>query len=41
MVQDYHVDFIFRDIKRVEDVIADCLAGRVASHYHAGHPHAF
>ena len=41
VVQDYHVDFIFRDIKRVEDVIADCLTGRVTSHYHAGHPHAF
>lgn len=41
VVQGYHVDFIFRDIKRVEDVIANCLAGMVTSHYHAGHPHAF
>lgn len=41
VVQGYHVDFIFRDIKRVSQVIDDCLEGKVSSHYHAGHPHAF
>lgn len=40
-VQGYHVDFIFRDIHRVEKVIDDCLSGHVSSHYHAGHPHAY
>src|SRR5690606_35771854 len=37
----YHVDFIFRDINRVEQVIEECLAGNVSTHYHTGHPHAY
>ena len=37
----FHVDFILRDIRRVEKVIADCLEGKVTAHYHAGHPHAY
>ncbi|NLM97131.1 MAG: nucleotidyltransferase domain-containing protein [Halanaerobiaceae bacterium] len=41
VVDGYHVDFLFRDINRVSDVIAECLAGRVTAHYHTGHPHAF
>lgn len=41
VVQGYHVDLIFRDIKRVSQVIDDCLEGRVATHYHTGHPHAY
>lgn len=41
VIEGYHVDFIFRDIKRVSQVIDDCLAGKVTSHYHTGHPHAF
>jgi predicted nucleotidyltransferase len=41
VVQGYHVDFIFRDIKRVSQVIEDCLEGKVSSHYQAGHPHAY
>lgn len=41
IVQGYHVDFIFRDIKRVEKVIDECLVGNVSTHYHTGHPHAF
>lgn len=41
VVQGYHVDFIFRDIRRVADVIEDCLRGNVSSHYQAGHPHAY
>nr|DAF07634.1 MAG TPA: KNTase-like protein [Bacteriophage sp.] len=41
VVQGYHVDFIFRDIKRVSQVIDDCLEGKVTTHYHTGHPHAY
>src|SRR5699024_2420677 len=41
VVQGYHVDLIFRDIKRVSQVIDDCLEGRVSTHYHTGHPHAY
>ncbi len=41
IVQGYHVDLIFRDINRVEQVIGECLSGHVSTHYHAGHPHAY
>lgn len=41
VVQGYHVDLIFRDIKRVSQVINDCLEGKVSTHYHTGHPHAY
>lgn len=41
VVRGYHVDFIFRDVKRVAQVIDDGLSGSVTAHYHAGHPHAF
>lgn len=41
IVQGYHVDFIFRDLNRVEKVIEDCLVGNVSTHYHTGYPHAF
>jgi predicted nucleotidyltransferase len=41
VVQGYHVDLIFRDIKRVSQVIDKCLLGKVSTHYHAGHPHAY
>lgn len=41
VVQGYHVDLIFRDIKRVSQVIDDCLEGKVSTHYHTGHPHAY
>ncbi len=37
----YHVDFIFRDINRVSAVIGECLQGKVTTHYHTGHPHAY
>lgn len=40
-VQGYHVDFIFRDIKRVSQVIDECLNGKVSSNYQTGHPHAY
>ncbi|WP_461612585.1 nucleotidyltransferase domain-containing protein [Clostridium sp. Marseille-QA1073] len=41
VIQGYHVDLIFRDIKRVSQVIDECLLGNVSAHYHAGHPHAY
>lgn len=41
IVQGYHVDFILRDIKRVSQVIDDCLAGKVSAHYQTGNPHAY
>ena len=41
VIDGFHVDFIFRDIRRVERVINDCLVGKVTAHYHAGHPHAY
>lgn len=41
IVQGYHVDLIFRDINRVEQVIDKCLLGNVSTHYHTGHPHAY
>lgn len=41
VVSGYHVDLIFRDINRVSNVIDDCLSGKVSTHYHAGHPHAY
>ncbi len=41
IVDGFHVDFIFRDIRRVTRVIDDCLSGKVTAHYHAGHPHAY
>ncbi|MCP1156587.1 nucleotidyltransferase domain-containing protein [Bacillus infantis] len=41
VVQGYHVDLIFRDIKRVSQVVDECLSGKVSPHYHTGHPHAY
>lgn len=41
IVGGYHVDFIFRDINRVEKVMDECLVGNVTTHYHTGHPHGF
>lgn len=41
VVQGYHVDLVFRDIKRVSQVVDECLSGKVSTHYHTGHPHAY
>lgn len=38
-VQGVRVDFIYREIGRVEQSVQDALAGRVALHAQAGHPH--
>lgn len=32
---------IFRNIKTVSQVIEDCIRGKVSTHYHTGHPHAY
>ena len=37
----YHVDFLFRDARRVSRVIEDCLKGIVTADYQTGHPHAY
>ena len=41
VIQGYHVDFIFRNVKRVSKVIDDCLNGKISSNYQTGHPHAY
>ncbi len=41
IVDGYHVDFIFRDINKVSQVIKQCLSGNLSSHYQAGHPHVY
>lgn len=35
------VDLLYRDLARVQEVIDDCCAGRIAVVYQPGHPHAF
>jgi predicted nucleotidyltransferase len=40
-VEGIAVDLIERDLARVERVVDECHAGRVETHYHWGHPHAF
>jgi predicted nucleotidyltransferase len=35
------VDFLYRDLAKVEIEIADCLKGKVQIDYQPGHPHAF
>lgn len=36
-----HLDFIYRDLDRVAETIAECRAGRPTADYHYGHPHGF
>ena len=35
------VDFLLRDVLRVEKVIAECRDGVFTAHYQTGHPHAY
>ena len=35
------VDWIYRDLDRVERIRADCEQGRVGCHFQVGHPHGF
>lgn len=41
VVDGARVDFILRDVGRVEIAVSDCLTGRVDAHYQPGHPHAY
>ena len=41
IIDGYHVDFILRDVERVENVIAECQEGNISAHYQTGHPHAY
>lgn len=38
-LQGQRVDFIYRDVRRVEQSVRDALAGRVELHTQPGHPH--
>ena len=40
-VQSQAVDFLYRDLKKVESIIDDCLNGKVDIFYQLGHPHGF
>ncbi len=40
-VQNMPVDFIYRDLSRVSNVVEQCLAGNITIDYHPGHPHGF
>lgn len=40
-IQGQRVDWLYRDLARVEHEIAECEAGRPVIHYQAGHPHGF
>lgn len=35
------VDFIYRDLDKVDATIRDCLEGRITRHLQPGHPHGF
>lgn len=41
IINGYHVDFILRDVERVENVITECREGVISAHYQTGHPHAY
>jgi len=40
-VQSQAVDFLYRDLSKVEFIIDDCLKGQVDMFYQPGHPHGF
>jgi predicted nucleotidyltransferase len=40
-VQDVGVDFLYRDLAKVNRVIDDCHAGQITIDYQPGHPHGF
>ncbi len=41
LIEGYQVDLIFRNTKKLEEVIFDCKRGKVRTIYHPGHPHAY
>ena len=40
-VQETAVDFLYRDLQRVNDLTQECLAGQVQIYYQPGHPFGF
>jgi predicted nucleotidyltransferase len=40
-IQGIPVDFLYRDLQKVETVVRDCVSGQVQRYYQAGHPYAF
>lgn len=40
-IQGQRVDWLYRDLARVDHEIAECEAGRPIIHYQPGHPHGF
>lgn len=40
-VQQVPVDFLYRDLNKLTQIISDCRAGRIEVAYQPGHPHAF
>ena len=41
LVNGEHVDFIYRELPRVAQVMDDCIAGKIEIGYQAGHPFGF
>lgn len=41
IIDNLPVDFILRDVNRVQKAIKECRAGIVTPHYQTGHPHAY
>jgi Nucleotidyltransferase domain/Domain of unknown function (DUF4037) len=40
-IRGQRVDWLYRELDRVEEVFAECRAGRPSCHYQPGHPHGF
>lgn len=40
-IEGMRVDWIYRELERVAEVIDDCVAGRATVDYYLGHPHGF
>jgi len=40
-IQGFKVDWLYRDLQRVSQVIEDCAGGAVTCDYYLGHPHGF
>jgi predicted nucleotidyltransferase len=41
LVGGQRMDWLYRDLDRMEEVFAECRAGRPTCHYQPGHPHGF
>ena len=40
-IRGQRVDWLYRELDRVEEVFAECRVGRPSCHYQPGHPHGF